>query len=339
MNSSSCKSSLTHQTVLLKEAVDGLNISPAGIYVDATFGRGGHSKEILSRLNSEGRLIAMDRDPSAVDCGRELSDKRISLYHSKFSGLPNVLKNLKVNKIHGILFDLGVSSPQLDNPDRGFSLQNEGPLDMRMDFSKGLTAHDWLQEASSTEIRNVLSKFGEESFSERIANEIVSRRNYKGTDLSKKFPTNTRELAKLVQKASAIGSKFVTTRTHPATRTFQAIRIFVNNELDELKKTLDRVPEFLFEKGRLSVISFHSLEHRIVKFAMNNSKEASKHHSMKDHPRRLGFFREDYVSRKEYEIKEVKKLKPSTKETSINPRSRSALLRVGELVRNKIFES
>lgn len=249
----------THTTVLLAEAVDALVTRPAGCYVDATFGRGGHSRAILERLGPAGRLIAFDKDPEAMDEAARMGDARFECRHASFAALGA----LAPASVDGVLMDLGVSSPQIDNPARGFSLRADGPLDMRMDPTRGTSAAQWLAEAAEEDIARVIRDFGEERFARAIARAIAARRQQKPL-------TGTAELAQLVAGA-------VKTREpgqHPATRTFQALRIFINGELDDLAAALRASLGVLAEGGRLAVISFHSLEDRIVKqFMARHSRE------------------------------------------------------------------
>lgn len=244
-----------HTTVLLDEAVNGLNIRPDGVYIDGTFGRGGHSRLILSHLGPEGRLLAIDRDPQAVQAAQAWRDSRFSIIHGPFSALAEYMEQRELSgRVDGILLDLGVSSPQLDDPSRGFSFMRDGPLDMRMDTTRGLSAADWLAQASAEDIAWVLKTFGEERFAKRIAQAIVEK--------NRQAPmTRTHELAELIAAASPFREK----HKHPATRSFQAIRIYINSELDELERALDGALGVLAPGGRLSVISFHSLEDRLVK--------------------------------------------------------------------------
>ncbi|MBI5922809.1 MAG: 16S rRNA (cytosine(1402)-N(4))-methyltransferase RsmH [Betaproteobacteria bacterium] len=306
--------SLKHQSVLLQEAVEALAIKPDGIYVDATFGRGGHSREILARLGSAGRLIALDRDPQAIAAGRELNDARLTLVHAAFSELGAVLDSLErlaAKRVEGILLDIGMSSPQLDQAERGFSFRSDGPLDMRMDTSRGQTAADWLEQATQPEIERVLKNYGEERFAHAIAKALVAARG------ECRIAT-TRQLATLVEKA-------VRTREpgqHPATRSFQAIRIHVNQELEELSLALPQCVTRLATGGRLAVISFHSLEDRIVKRFM---REQSQPPQM---PRRLPL-RSAEMPRPLLRL--VGKAQfPQAAEVAANPRARSAVLRVAE---------
>ena len=329
--SSDSRGNYLHQPVFLEQAVNGLNIFPGGTYVDATFGRGGHSLEILSRLGFDGRLIAIDKDPEAIEYGKALNDKRLFLYHGSFSELSNLLKSLKIEKVNGVLLDLGISSPQIDSADRGFSFQKTGPLDMRMNTSTGQTVYEWLMGATSLQIEKVLKDFGDEKLSSFIAAELVLRRGNKDCNTSKQFPKTTSELADLVFGVIDGKRRRHYYKTHPATKTFQALRICINNELEELKDLLKQIPVIVSHHGRLSVISFHSLEHRLVKFSMRPREVQSDNYS--SHPKRLGFFSDkDSIKFPNCMIKEIKKIKPSREEIQENPRSRSALLRVGEIV-------
>ena len=244
----------SHTTVLLEQAVDGLKVRSDGTYVDCTFGRGGHSRLILARLGGRGRLVALDRDPQAVAAGGEIGDERFRMLHGRFSRLAELAARAGVARADGILLDLGVSSPQLDDPGRGFSFRFDAPLDMRMDPASSPTAAEWLARAPEREIGEVIRAYGEERFAKQIAAAIVAARARRPVD-------TTRELAAVVAKA-------VPTREphqDPATRTFQAVRIHVNQELEELSLALPQCVERLAAGGRLVVISFHSLEDRIVK--------------------------------------------------------------------------
>ncbi|MGB8339215.1 MAG: 16S rRNA (cytosine(1402)-N(4))-methyltransferase RsmH [Burkholderiales bacterium] len=300
-----------HISVLLQEAVAALNIRPDGLYIDATFGRGGHSRAILQNLGPRGRLIALDKDPAAVENAKNISDKRFSILHAGFSSLQTALHKLGIKSADGILLDLGVSSPQIDDAARGFSFRFDAPLDMRMDTSRGLTAAEWLATAEESEIKGVIKEYGEERFAGQIARKIVATRG--GRPL-----TTTRELAALVAN---------TVRTRepgqdPATRTFQAIRIHINQELEELSLVLPQTLELLNIGGRLAVISFHSLEDRIVKRFMQSAAKS-------DHlPSRLPV-RAAEVASARFELI-GRAIKASDTEISANPRSRSAVLRVAE---------
>jgi 16S rRNA (cytosine1402-N4)-methyltransferase len=303
-----------HVTVLLSEAVEALAVKPDGVYVDATFGRGGHSRALLARLGNQGRLIAMDRDPGAVAAGAAIMDGRLVLVHAPFSDLSKVLAEQGLTAVDGILFDLGVSSPQLDEAERGFSFRFDAPLDMRMDTSGGETAGEWLARASVREITEVLRNYGEERFAYEIAKAIVSGRD--GED-SQPVAT-TRQLATLVAAT-------VRTREpgqHPATRTFQALRIHVNQELEELSLALPQAIRALKAGGRLAVISFHSLEDRIVKRFLR----AEEHPD--NLPSRLPLRASELPQAR---VKVLgKPLRPGKVEVAANPRARSAVLRVAE---------
>ena len=320
-----------HQPVFLEEAVDGLNIFSGGTYVDATFGRGGHSVEILSRLGFDGKLIAIDKDPEAIEYAKALNDRRLFLYHGSFSELGNLLKSLNIEKVNGVLVDLGVSSPQIDSADRGFSFQKTGPLDMRMNTSTGQTVYEWLMGATSLQIEKVLKDFGDEKLSSFIATELILRRDNQDSSASKQFPETTSDLADLVFGVIDGKRKRHYYKTHPATKTFQALRIFINNEIEDLKNLLEQIPMVVSHNGRLSVISFHSLEHTLVKFSMRPRKAQNNNYSA--HPKRLGFFSDQGTFKSpKCTIKEIKKIKPSRESIRENPRSRSALLRVGEII-------
>lgn len=304
-----------HITVLLHEAVEGLAIKPNGIYIDGTFGRGGHSRLILSKLGEQGRLIATDRDPRAISEAQTITDSRFEIHHTAFSAIPDVCEKLGlVGKIDGILLDLGVSSPQLDDAERGFSFMRDGPLDMRMDTTKGLSAAEWLDQVSIDDLTWVLKEFGEERFAKRIATAIVNFNKTSGQKI-----TRTLQLAQIISDAVPFKDK----HKHPATRSFQAIRIFINSELDELEKALNSALSVLAPEGRLSIISFHSLEDRMVKqFIKKNSKG-------KEVPRGLPILESEL--NKDIPLKTVgKAIMPSEAEIEANPRSRSAVLRVAE---------
>lgn len=304
----------SHQSVLLQESIDGLAIKPDGIYMDATFGRGGHSRQILKALSPKGKLIAIDRDLSAIEAARPLAgDPRFSIYHRPFSELQAVAEELGLmGKIDGILMDLGVSSPQLDDADRGFSFMRNGPLDMRMDTSRGLSAAQWLAVAEEQDITQVIKEFGEEKFGKRIAHGIVNARQVAPI-------TETAQLAEIIDLAVPVKDKF----KHPATRSFQAIRIYVNSELDEIKTGLKAALNTLAASGRLAVISFHSLEDRLVKrFVREQSRGL-------DVPHGMPILQADIDASKA--MKPVgKAIKPSADELKRNVRARSSVLRVAE---------
>lgn len=302
-----------HITVLLNEAVDALAIRSDGIYVDGTFGRGGHSRLILSKLGANGRLIVFDKDPQAIEAARDLAlqDNRLSVIHNGFASFHASLKELGITGIDGALFDLGISSPQIDDASRGFSFRFDAPLDMRMDTTRGLSAAQWLAGADENEIHEVIKNYGEERFSRQIARAIVSQREEQPVD-------TTGKLAKLVAQT-------VRTRERgqdPATRTFQAIRIFINRELEEIEAVLPQAVMQLNKGGRLAVIAFHSLEDRIV-------KQFIKQHSTHAPLPKWAAIREADLPLPP--LKAIgKAIKPSKEEIESNPRSRSAVLRIAE---------
>ena len=302
---------LQHRTVLLEEAVDALAIKPGGRYVDATFGRGGHSRRILQGLNAEGRLIALDRDPAAVAAGRQIADPRLKVIHAAFSGMQEALRAEGVERVEGVLLDLGVSSPQLDEAQRGFSFRLDAPLDMRMDTSRGQTAAEWLAQASQRELAEVIKNYGEERFANAVAKAIVAARS--GGAIA-----TTRQLAEIV--ASAVRTR--EQGQHPATRSFQAIRIHLNQELAELSLVLPLAVAALNPGGRLAVISFHSLEDRIVKRYLRDEARPPQL------PSRLPLRAAELPPPR---LKLVgKPVTPSAAEIAANPRARSAVLRVAE---------
>lgn len=302
-----------HYPVLLDEVLQGLNIVADGCYIDCTFGRGGHSRAILQQLGPKGRLLAMDRDMTACAfaTNEQKNDTRFSIEHAAYSRLREITERYNLlGKVNGILFDLGVSSPQLDDPQRGFSFMRSGTLDMRMDNSTGISAAQWLNNARESEIADVIKKFGEEKFSKRIARAIVSARTEKPLD-------TTADLSELIKATVPVTEK----DKHPATRTFQAIRIFINHELDELEQALGQTLDILADKGRLVVISFHSLEDRMVKRFMRN------------HARGDDFPVEVPVTESmiKPQLKLIgKPIRPNSQEVDRNPRSRSAIMRIAE---------
>jgi len=302
-----------HTPVLLNEILQGLKIRSDGMYIDCTFGRGGHSRAILEQLGEDGSLLAFDRDPDAIAAvdRQLLDDPRFTLVHGSYTRLEETVKAMKLTrKVNGIFLDLGVSSPQLDDASRGFSFMRDGDLDMRMDNSRGMTAAEWLNQAPAEEIANVLYEYGDERFSRRIARVIVEQRD--------EVPiTRTTQLAALV--ASAIPRK--EKDKHPATRTFQAIRIFINRELEELDTVLTQAMNVLAANGRLLVISFHSLEDRIVK------------RFMRDQSRGVDIPREIPVTHDVFKSKLTivgKPIRCQPEEIKNNPRARSAVLRIAE---------
>ena len=312
-------SSAEHATVLLHETVDGLALKENGIYIDGTFGRGGHSRLILSKLSVNGRLIAIDRDPKAVAEAHKIQDLRFHIEHSAFSDILPICEKLNlVGKIDGILLDLGVSSPQLDHAERGFSFMKDGPLDMRMDDSKGMSAAEWLQHVSEQDLAWVLKTFGEERFAKKIASAIVNY-NKSAVQNGGECLTRTLQLAELIAQTVPFKDK----HKHPATRSFQAIRIFINSELDELEKVLQSALTVLAPGGRLSIISFHSLEDRMVKHFMRKQSQGEAI------PKGLPL-REDQIQRNQ-RLKVIgKAIMPSEDEIAQNPRARSAVLRIAE---------
>ena len=304
-------SATAHASVLLNEAVEGLNVQPSGVYVDCTFGRGGHSRLILARLGDGGRLIALDRDPQAVEAAAEIRDTRFTIIHGAFGRLAELLKARGIARVHGVLLDLGVSSPQLEEAARGFSFRRDAPLDMRMDTTQGRTAAEWLATATESEIREVIKNHGEERFAKQIAAAIVAAR-------SRGSLGTTRQLAALV--AEAIPTR--EPRQDPATRTFQALRIHVNQELEELALVLPQCLTLLDAGGRLAVISFHSLEDRIVKRFM-------REHSRADAlPARLPVRARDLPEPKLRLVGRAQRA--SDAEVIANPRARSAIMRIAE---------
>ena len=302
----------SHITVLLDEAVQALAIKADGVYVDGTFGRGGHSRKILEQLGATGRLIAFDRDLKAIESSKEITDSRFSMVHSHFAGMQVALSEMGISKVDGILLDLGISSPQIDDASRGFSFRYDAPLDMRMDQSSGQTAADFLATVTEQYLGEVIKNYGEERFAKQIARAIITERN------DGRAITTTGQLAKVV--AGAV-TRFEPGQ-NPATRTFQALRIFVNQELEELSLTMPQCLALLAPQGRLAVISFHSLEDRIVKQFIRDQANRD------DLPANFPVRAADLPQPK---LRGVgKTIKPSAKEVKANPRSRSAVLRVAE---------
>ena len=303
---------MEHRTVLLEEAVEALKVKPDGTYVDATYGRGGHSGAILARLGPRGRLVALDRDRDAVAAGEGVADARFVICHARFGELAEVLSAQGVTGADGVLFDLGVSAPQLEEAERGFSFRLDAPLDMRMDRTRGVTAAEWLSGASEAEIKGVIRDYGEERFAGQIAKAIVTAR------AGGRIRT-TGELARIV--GAAVRTREA--QQDPATRTFQAIRIHVNQELEELSLALPQALRVLRPGGRLVVISFHSLEDRIVKrFLAERARPAV--------PERLPL-RADQMPKPDIAIV-GKPVRPGADEIAANPRARSAIMRVGEKI-------
>ncbi|MCG7536395.1 16S rRNA (cytosine(1402)-N(4))-methyltransferase RsmH [Pseudoalteromonas sp. OOF1S-7] len=303
-----------HISVLMAETLDALNIQPDGTYIDGTFGRGGHSGEILKRLNEQGKLQAIDQDPQAIAAAQKFADDpRFSIAHNRFSHIESVARDAGLlGKVDGILLDIGVSSPQLDDAERGFSFMKDGPLDMRMNPTAGRSAAQWLAEAELEDMVFVIKKYGEEKFARRIATKIIETREH--TEI-----TSTKQLADLIDEAVPVKDK----HKHPATRTFQAIRIYINSELEEIQTALQAALAVLKPGGRLVVISFHSLEDRIVKQFI---KKQSKGEAV---PRGLPLT--DAQLKQNLTLKAVgKAIKPSQAEIDANPRARSSVLRIAE---------
>ena len=306
---------LQHRTVLLEEAVDALQIDGEranGVYVDGTFGRGGHSRRILERLGPKGRLVAFDKDPQAIAAAKAISDMRFEIVHDSFATMGDALASRGLMQVDGILLDLGISSPQVDEAARGFSFRLDGPLDMRMDTTRGMSAAEWLATESEQTIGKVIRDYGEERFAFQIAKAIVARRAIDPI-------SRTRQLAEIVAHAVKTREK----GKDPATRTFQAIRIYINKELEELEVGLNAAFEKLAPHGRLAVISFHSLEDRIVKRYLASKANAPQP------DRRLPIRAVDLP---QPELKLLAKMKPTDAEVAANPRARSAILRVAERI-------
>lgn len=305
----------THKPVLLEETITALNVKADGVYVDGTFGRGGHARAILDQLNASGHLLALDKDPQAIAVAEQLAqqDSRFQFKQGSFAELKSTLDTLDwTGKVNGLLLDLGVSSPQLDDPQRGFSFRHDGPLDMRMDPHHGISAAQWIASAKENEIAQVLKEYGEERFAKRIARAIVKARQEQ--------PINTTgQLASIVAAANPSHEK----GKDPATRSFQAIRIFINQELDDLKTCLDQVVEILAPGGRLVIISFHSLEDRIVKRFIREQCKGD------DFPIDLPVMHVQLNQR----LRSIgKAIRAGDEELQHNPRSRSAVLRIAERV-------
>jgi 16S rRNA (cytosine1402-N4)-methyltransferase len=301
-----------HRPVLLDEAVDALNIQPDGKYLDGTFGRGGHSRAILARLSKEGCLLSLDRDPEAVAAGKEElgDDPRFSIVQGDFADMERFVREWGVEEgLDGILLDIGVSSPQLDNPERGFSFMEDGPLDMRMNPLRGVSAKEWLAEASERELTRVFREFGEERHARRIARSIVLARQ-------KQRLETTGQLARLIEETTGRREQ----NKHPATRCFQAIRIVINDELAQLARGLEEAIKLLRPGGRLVVISFHSLEDRLVKRTIREAARPGRvRRNIPQHPDLEPVLRP--IGRA---------IKASATELSVNPRARSAVMRVAE---------
>jgi 16S rRNA (cytosine1402-N4)-methyltransferase len=306
-----------HVPVLLQEAVAALAVKPEGIYVDATFGRGGHALRILDALGPRGRLIALDRDPSAEAVACQWADPRFHFHRGWFSNLPEVLAREQVDRIDGALFDLGIASPQIDQPERGFSFRADGPLDMRMDPSRGNSAAQWIASASEAELKGVIADYGEERFAQQIARAIVAARAHEPI-------TRTRQLAAIVAKAVRARARGDRSQD-PATRTFQAVRIYVNQELQELSLALEAVLPCLAAGGRLAVVSFHSLEDRLV-------KQFCRRHSLPfEGDARLARLAIASDALPQPPLKLIgRAVRAGEVEVAANPRARSATMRVAE---------
>ncbi|MFD2367616.1 16S rRNA (cytosine(1402)-N(4))-methyltransferase RsmH [Pseudoduganella sp. GCM10020061] len=302
-----------HRTVLLDEAVDALNLAGAragGIYIDGTFGRGGHSRLILSRLGEGARLYAFDKDPQAIATAQQINDPRFEIVHDSFATMREALHARGVTQVDGILLDLGISSPQVDDATRGFSFRNDGPLDMRMDTTRGMPASEWLATVPEQQLEKVIREYGEERFAFQIAKAIAASRAVQPI-------SSTRQLAGIVAGAVKTREK----GKDPATRTFQAIRIFINQELEDLEAGLEAAYAMLAPGARMAIISFHSLEDRMVKqFLASKVKVAQP-------DRRLPIRAADLP---QPEMKLIAKIKPSDAEVEANPRARSAVMRVAE---------
>ncbi|MEE4246941.1 MAG: 16S rRNA (cytosine(1402)-N(4))-methyltransferase RsmH [Kangiellaceae bacterium] len=304
-------SSNAHETVLLQQAVDALDITADSVIVDCTFGRGGHSQLILDSLGPNGRLIAFDKDPEAIEFAekRFAKDQRFKIVHKSFAEIQQVIEQLQLaHKVDGILLDLGVSSPQLDNAERGFSFMHDGPLDMRMNPEQGISAAQWLARAKESDIKYVLKVYGEEKFAGRIARKIIELREEQPI-------VTTKQLAKLIEEVVPTRRE---QKRHPATRSFQAIRIYINEELSDLERALTGAFEVLSENGHIVVISFHSLEDRIVKRYFKSLAKAD------DYPKDLPVMASQI---KPKAIVKGKPIKPEVNEVSENIRSRSAIMR------------
>ena len=302
---------LSHDTVLLHEAVEALQVKPEGLYVDGTFGRGGHSRLILEKLGAHGRLIALDKDPLAVAAGQVIDDPRFVMVHSGFAHLTEMLHGLSVEKVDGVLLDLGVSSPQLDDEQRGFSFRFDSPLDMRMDTSNGPTAAEWLATVDEDFLGEVIRDYGEERFAKQIARALVAARQEQPV-------ATTRQLSEII-------TKVVRTREpgkNPATRTFQAIRIYLNQELEEIAQVLPQCVDCLKPEGRIVVISFHSLEDRMVKRFLRDMAQGDKL------PRNLPIRAADVPQGRLNLV--GKAVRATPQEVAANPRARSAVMRVAE---------
>lgn len=305
--------SYSHRPVLLDEVIEGLDVRPEGVYVDGTFGRGGHAQAILNRLGPRGRLLAIDKDPQAIEAAQQkfVSDGRCMIERGTFANLKEYVQSHGLlHNVDGVVLDLGVSSPQLDNPERGFSFSHDGPLDMRMDPDSGISAADWLASAAESEIIRVLREYGEERYAKRITRALIKAREQSPI-------TRTRQLAEIVAKANPAWEK----GKDPATRSFQAIRIFINRELDDLQAFLDDILDVLAPGGRVLVISFHSLEDRLVKRFIRTQARGD------DFPSDMAVTQAQLHPR----LRPIgKAIHPDEAEVVLNPRARSAVLRIAE---------
>ena len=308
-----------HISVLLNESIDGLAIKPDGTYIDGTFGRGGHSRTILSKLGENGRIFSIDRDPQAIAEAQKIDDPRFTIIHGPFSGMAEYAERYDlVGQVDGVLLDLGVSSPQLDDAERGFSFMKDGPLDMRMDPTSGMPVSQWLAEADLDDITWVIREFGEDKHARRIAKGIVAYRENEENETL----TRTGQLAKLI---SDVAPKSFKEKKHPATRAFQAFRIYINSELEEIDTALKGAASILAPEGRLSVISFHSLEDRMVKRFIRKESQGPQV------PHGLPLTEEQIKALGSADLKPVgKAIKPSKNEVDDNTRSRSSVLRIAE---------
>ena len=303
-----------HVTVLLEEAVEALSIKPDGTYVDATFGRGGHSRKILDQLGANGRLLSLDRDPAAIAAGQAINDKRFHLSHHAFAELSDAARENGLDAVDGVLFDVGVSSPQIDEGERGFSFRHDAPLDMRMDTTKGETAAEWLARAEIREITEVIRDYGEERFAFQIAKAVVAARLEQPIVTTGQFATLVRETVRTREPGQ-----------DPATRSFQALRIHTNQELSQLALALPQALSLLRPGGRLAVISFHSLEDRIVKHFMRDAAAPAD-----KLPKHLPLRAEDLPQPTLRLI--GKPVRPTSEEIAANPRARSAVMRIAEKI-------
>ncbi|MFA1574825.1 16S rRNA (cytosine(1402)-N(4))-methyltransferase RsmH [Vibrio cyclitrophicus] len=308
-----------HISVLLNESIDGLAIKPDGTYIDGTFGRGGHSRTILSKLGENGRLFSIDRDPQAIAEAQKIDDPRFTIIHGPFSGMAEYAERYDlVGKVDGVLLDLGVSSPQLDDAERGFSFMKDGPLDMRMDPTTGIPVSQWLVDADLDDITWVIREFGEDKHARRIAKGIIA---YQENEENEPL-TRTGQLAKLI---SDVAPKNFKEKKHPATRAFQAFRIYINSELEEIDTALKGAASILAPQGRISVISFHSLEDRMVKHFIRKESQGPQV------PHGLPLTEDQIKALGSADLKPIgKAIKPSKGEVDENTRSRSSVLRIAE---------